>query len=75
MQRLFVWLVVAMIVLSPLAGCGPSLSEKQLGKIEYQVPTFPKKKSEQKAPKEAAVPATDQSTEGVAPGGVEESPK
>ncbi len=50
MRRMLARILVGLIVLSPLAGCGPELSEGQLGEVEYTMPTPPAEKAAKVSP-------------------------
>jgi hypothetical protein len=67
MPRLFNLLVAVLLVLAPMAGCGPSLSERELGDVEYGTPNFPAQENAQETPKDAASPAAGQSKEQASP--------
>lgn len=41
MQRRW-WWAAALVVLGTVVGCGPNVSEKELGEIVYEMPQFPK---------------------------------
>lgn len=69
MQRLWIAMTAVVVGLACVAGCGPSLSEKELGNIEYRVPQIPVKPADKGAPeatKPKAEPGAKQPSAGEA---------
>jgi len=72
MQRLFSLLVAVLVALPAIAGCGPRLSERELGQVEYEVPAILADEAK-KAPGDVGLSLGLEHTRETAKGGV--SPK